>query len=174
MIMRRGEVLSLTWDKLDGDRIIVVRENTKTDAGKRIIAIDGTTVSHLLAWKEYQAELLAYIRIAQTGLTPIFCCATGAQLGGTTFARWWSQWRDEHGFPDLKFHELRHTQATQLLANGVDVKTVQARLGHSDPAITLKWYAHASEKNDRKAGNLIGALFAGEEKATRITHPLSA
>ena len=59
----------------------------------------------------------------------------------------------------MKFHELRHTQATQLLANGVDVKTVQARMGHSNAAITLNWYAHAVEENDRKAAQVIGDLF---------------
>ena len=165
--MRRGEVLSLTWDDLKDDKLTVIRSHTKTDAGQRAIVIDEETVKHLSDWKEYQKELLATIKIEQSGKTPILCCATGTPLGGTTFARWWSAWRDVHGFPGLKFHELRHTQASQLLANGVDVKTVQTRLGHSDPSITLKWYAHASEQNDRKAGKLIGELFSGHTNEER-------
>ena len=55
---------------------------------------------------------------------------------------------------------LRHTQATHLLGNGVDVKTVQERLGHANASITLDTYAHAIPENDRKAGDLIGELFS--------------
>lgn len=60
----------------------------------------------------------------------------------------------------MKFHELRHTQATQLLGNGVDVKTVQTRMGHSSASLTLDWCAHALPENDQKAARIIGVLFA--------------
>ncbi|WP_417118871.1 tyrosine-type recombinase/integrase [Olsenella phocaeensis] len=60
----------------------------------------------------------------------------------------------------MKFHELRHTQATQLLSNGVDVKTVQTRLGHASPSITLGWYAHAIPQNDQAAAQMLGNLFS--------------
>lgn len=64
----------------------------------------------------------------------------------------------------LRFHELRHTQATQLLANGVDVKTAQTCLGHTNAYITLNWYAHAVPENDRKAAQLIGGLFSSKSQ----------
>ncbi|WP_206214728.1 tyrosine-type recombinase/integrase [Adlercreutzia sp. ZJ176] len=51
--------------------------------------------------------------------------------------------RKDNDFADLKFHELRHTQATQLLANGVDMKTVQTRMGHANASITLNWHVHS-------------------------------
>lgn len=66
------------------------------------------------------------------------------------------------------FHELRHTQATQLLANGVDVKTVQNRLGHADASLTLNQYSHAIPDNDEKAAQLVGALFAKKPEETPI------
>lgn len=69
-----------------------------------------------------------------------------------------------HGFEGLKFHELRHTQATQLLANGVDVKTVQARTGHASPSITLGWYAHAIPSNDFAAAEMLGGLPRHKEE----------
>ncbi len=59
----------------------------------------------------------------------------------------------------LKFHELRHTQATLLIANGVDIKTVQSRLGHSRASMTLDFYAHAQEKQDRAATTLFSKLL---------------
>jgi len=58
----------------------------------------------------------------------------------------------------LKFHELRHTHATLLIANGVDIKTVQNRLGHSKAAMTLDFYAHAQEEQDRRATDLFSSL----------------
>ena len=78
-----------------------------------------------------------------------------------TFDNWWRAWRKEHGFEGLKFHELRHTQATQLLANGVDVKTVQTRLGHASASITLGWYAHAIPEKGHEAADLLGAILSG-------------
>ena len=59
-------------------------------------------------------------------------------------------------------HELRHTQATLLLANGVDVKTVQTRLGHTSASITLDWYAHAIPEKDHEAVDLLGSLLAAK------------
>lgn len=67
----------------------------------------------------------------------------------------WAEWREAHGFPGLKFHELRHTHATLLIANGVDVKTVQHRLGHSSATITLDVYAHAVPSLDSDAAARI-------------------
>lgn len=59
----------------------------------------------------------------------------------------------------LKFHELRHTQATLLIANGVDFKTVSTRLGHSDVSLTLNLYAHAMPEKDRAAANTISNIL---------------
>src|SRR5262249_10805364 len=56
---------------------------------------------------------------------------------------------------DLRFHDLRHTCATLLLLNGVDVKTVAARLGHSSPTITLQTYAHLLPEGEQKATKAI-------------------
>ena len=77
----------------------------------------------------------------------------------SNFERWWREFRKEAGFEGLRFHELRHTQATQLLANGVDLKTVQDRMGHANGAITLNWYAHAVPENDEKAAQLVGEIW---------------
>ena len=98
----------------------------------------------------------------QGATTPVCCTDVGGLYDPTNFERWWSSFRKKHGFPTLKFHELRHTQATQLLANGVDVKTVQARLGHANASVTLNWYAHAIPENDVEAAAVVGSLFAGQ------------
>ena len=169
--MRRGEVFAITWENVDlGRRTIRVCQSItyqcktktpKTQAGIRTLAIDASTASHLATWKERQQAELAKIGVEQTEKTPVCCSDTGGWYRIDNFDHWWRKWRTDHGFDGLKFHELRHTQATQLLANGVDVKTVQTRLGHANASITLGWYAHAIPERDHEAADLLGSLLAG-------------
>lgn len=176
--MRRGEVFGLLWDCVDFGKgsISVKRSLTscgdlkapKSRAGVRSVAVDASTMEHLCRWKVEQAAQLLKLGIKQCGETPVCCSETGGLAGLHNFERWWRAFRAKNGFPDLKFHELRHTQATQLLAHGVDVKTVQARLGHSNASLTLNWYAHAVRENDEKAAALMGDLLAAKPKETPI------
>lgn len=48
------------------------------------------------------------------------------------------------GLPDIRFHDLRHTCATEMRRRGVDIKVVQETLGHSDPSLTLRTYSHVT------------------------------
>ena len=97
--------------------------------------------------------------------TPVFTNGVGDYIDPSGFSRWWRKFKTDNSFPDLRFHELRHTQATVLLANSVDVKTVQTRLGHANASITLNLYAHAVPQNDRAAADLVGNLFSPTEDA---------
>ncbi|MDA8373080.1 MAG: site-specific integrase, partial [Actinomycetota bacterium] len=58
------------------------------------------------------------------------------------------------------FHQLRHFTATQLIAAGLDVRTVSGRLGHADPSVTLRVYSHVVEAKDREAAAIMGGLLA--------------
>lgn len=69
------------------------------------------------------------------------------------------------GYSGLVPHALRHTQATLLIGEGADVKTVQARLGHASPSTTLSIYSHAIEANDRKAADAFGELISQESNS---------
>ena len=60
----------------------------------------------------------------------------------------------------MTFHHLRHTHATLLLANNIDVVAVAYRMGHSDPAVTLRVYAHALARRDVDAAHTFDRLFA--------------
>ena len=64
-----------------------------------------------------------------------------------------------NGYEGIKPHSLRHTQGTLLIGNGVDVKTVQARPGHSDPGLTLRQYTRALSENDAAATELFDELL---------------
>ncbi|MEA5020770.1 MAG: site-specific integrase [Gordonibacter sp.] len=178
--MRRGEVFGLCWGSVDLHQSCIGVCQTLTATGKlkqpkgnekdsvRTLSIDANTVEHLRQWKHRQGVELLKLGIKQGENTPVCCSDTGGFMGLDHFERWWRVFRSRFGYDTLKFHELRHTQATQLLANGVDVKTVQKRLGHASAMMTLDQYSHAIPENDRKAADLIGELFSARPKATPI------
>ena len=182
--MRRGEALGLTWEHVDFERSQVsirqtlnseaVIKEPKTAAGVRSLYVEEETMRHLRRWKEYQARILHLLTVdkdgnrqtlKQDGGTPVFCCNVGTWYEPHNLARWWMAYREAIGFSGLKMNELRHTQATQLLANGADIKTVQTRLGHSSAALTLDQYAHAVPANDQAAASLFGQIMASDASA---------
>jgi integrase len=63
------------------------------------------------------------------------------------------------GMPDVTFHALRHTHASQLIDAGVDIVTISKRLGHAKPDITLRIYARLFLKDDSKAAAAINAAL---------------
>lgn len=65
------------------------------------------------------------------------------------------------GLDGLAFHDLRRAAATALVLEGVDMKTAQTRLGHSDPRPTLGLYAQASSDADPDAADHVGARYLG-------------
>lgn len=183
--MRLGEVLGLEWGNVNlvtcSIRVTQSLDRNrnpkppKSKAGIRTVSVDVETVRHLAAWKELQIRLFESLFVEVTDNFPVICTGTASFVGQNNFERWWREWRSSNGFEGLKFHELRHTQATQLLANGVDIKTVQSRLGHANASLTLNTYAHALPQNDKKAAELIGGLFqASEESEPVITVSKSA
>lgn len=173
--MRCGEVIALQWKHVDlrGGTIHVEQSITsygevkdpKSDAGKRDVSIDAKTVGHLTRWQAFQVEEMALLGLRQGNDTPVCCSDKAEYLRLTNFSPWWRAFCADNGFSGLKFHELRHTQATQLIANGMDIKTVQNRLGHASPTLTVSFYAHALPENDQRAAALIGNLFSQPAKA---------
>ena len=75
------------------------------------------------------------------------------------------------GVPALRFHDLRHTGATLLIAAGVPAKVVAERLGHASVAITLDLYAHVQEGMQRDAADRIEGVLrsARDQTVTEAT-----
>ena len=61
----------------------------------------------------------------------------------------------------VTFHALRHTHASQLVDDGVDIVTISRRLGHASPNVTLGIYSHLFRKSDDRAAQAINAALAG-------------
>lgn len=76
----------------------------------------------------------------------------------------WKAWRklaDRAGVRPVRFHDLRHTTATVMLAQGIDVRTVADVLGHSDVSTTLRTYVHSTEGATRHAAQVMGEALRG-------------
>jgi integrase len=90
----------------------------------------------------------------------VFAAPGGGPLG---YSHWrhrvWLPAAAAAGVPGAGFHDLRRANATALVAAGVDIKTAQTRLGHSDPRLTLTIYARAVPEADRAAAEALGARF---------------
>lgn len=166
---RRGELMALRWSDIDLE-IGTVRvgrsisdlpgkvEARGTKSGKsRPLALDPATVAVLRTQLERarqrqdlgtELERGAYVWSQDADhMTPW-------RPGRVTDA--FRRLRLEAGCPEVRFHHLRHFAATMMLAGGVDVRTAAGRLGHAQPSVTLKTYAHVLEAPDRAAAELLG------------------
>ena len=63
--------------------------------------------------------------------------------------------------PQIRFYDLRHTNATLLIAEGVDIETISHRLGHAHASTTLDIYGHPLPDKDEQAAAALEKLFAG-------------
>jgi integrase len=117
-------------------------------------------VDELRRLKREQAEELLRLGVRQTGTTLACARADGEphQPRSLTheFTRLIRRMKD---FPRVRFHDLRHSHATQLLAAGVHPKIAQERLGHTTIATTMNLYSHVSETMQADAADRLDAAF---------------
>lgn len=96
------------------------------------------------------------------GQALLFPSASGAPLSYSNFRqRIWLPAVEAAGLRGANFHDLRRTNASIMIARGVDVKTAQRRLGHADVRLTLELYAQATSVADRTAVDALGTSFSG-------------
>jgi integrase len=172
---RQGELLGLEWRDVDLNRsTITIRQSLeevkghlllkppKTKAGVRTIVISATAQDAL---QSHRKAMLAEGHCRPDA--PVFC---GPRRGlhlrkSDVFRRSFSPILNRAGVK-FRFHELRHASATLLLADGQDVKTVQARLGHS-AAVTMDIYAHAIDRGQGQAAGRMNTIFKSAADAAK-------
>ena len=183
--LRRSEVLGLKWSaidfqsntitikhtvtscNLDGKHIQVAQDTTKTKSSLRILPLVPAFREKLLAVRDYQKECrrlcgkcynkqyLEYICVDEMGnlISPHYLTSAFPKL------------LEKNGLRRIRFHDLRHSCASLLLANGVPMKQIQEWLGHSDFSTTANVYAHLDYNSklssaDAMVNGLSGALQA--------------
>ena len=148
--MRRGEICALKWKNVDFEKKqIYVCENRvhgekevvekapKSEAGNRTIPMSGELTKILGV-----ARMQYYIDAAEYGpgfrdMDYVICNGNGTPYHPDSLTKRWRRFLQTSNLPYIRFHDLRHSNATVLMASGVNPKTVQQLLGHSDVSITV-------------------------------------
>jgi integrase len=170
--MRRGEVLAVRWKNIDLDRgvvrVVQSLEQTKTglrfketkNSQNRAVTLPAFAVQELRRLKREQAEELLALGVPQTGETLVCCRADGEPLQPRSVTHQFTLLRNRmKDLPRVRFHDTRHSHATQLLADGVHPKVAQERLGHSTITTTMDLYSHVTETMQADAAARLDAAF---------------
>ena len=167
--MREGELLGLTWDAIDFKaktiRIGQQLRRVPGPDGKKVFALqitkparvlvltlDDDLIAVLKAHRKLQAEERLLLGPAwKDTLGLVFVSETGAPIHASCIIAHFKNSLAAAQLPDIRFHDLRHTAATLMLADRVPLVTVSKILGHSSPAITAMIYAHALDSSKASA-----------------------
>lgn len=170
--MRLGELLGLRWSDIDMEaRAIHVRmtlgrdmelKRTKTKSSQRPIDLPELAVAALRAHRAQQAEeRLALGSAWPVGSDLVFTSIVGTPLDGVNTLKTFRRFLKRHGLSRVRLHDLRHLQASLLLAAGVNPKVIQERLGHARINVTMDTYAHLMPTLQREAADVLDALLGG-------------
>ena len=158
--MRKGEAMALTWDDIDFDRGVIhitkatvfvnnqpTIRNPKTKNSIRDIPILDNLRTVLWEYKQNCQGVYG----AKIGDKNVFLNNLGNPHSESSINRLWTSFLknfNNYYGTDIKFgmHQLRHTFCTMLYNAGVDIKTAQSILGHSDASVTLRVYTHLSDR----------------------------
>jgi len=171
---RRGELCGLRWDDVDLERatLVVARsisdvpgdvsvKDTKTHATRRI-ALDPSTVE---VFRRHRARAEERADLAGVPLAPSAYVWSQEMDSSVPYrpdrvTASFIAIRDRLGLKHVTLQACRHFAATSLAGSGVGIRTIAGRLGHANPSVTLKTYAHFLEVADREAAGTLGAVVA--------------
>ena len=178
--MRQGEIMGLRWADIDLDkgtaRVERSLEETrgtglrfkspKTKNGVRTISLPTSVVQALKAHRKHQLELRLALGQGKPGNDAlVFCKHEGDAIAPSRVSGAWRDVVDRLKLTKVRFHDLRHTHASALIAGGLDVVAISRRLGHASPVVTLSVYAHLFKQSDEGAAAAIeAAMRTGAEQ----------
>ena len=169
---RRGEIMGLKWEKVDFESGLVkidteliytksrgVYEDSTKTSDVRFLNLPRETMDLLQQHKREQLrmQLANGDRWQHTGY--VFTQDNGDRMNPDSITGWLSDFAKRHGLPHINPHAFRHTAASVLLSNGLDVVTVSKQLGHASVVTTEKFYSHIIEENKAKAAECIADVL---------------
>ncbi|RZU51596.1 site-specific recombinase XerD [Krasilnikovia cinnamomea] len=174
--LRQGEVLGLRWEdvNLDAGTLRVVaqlrrdadtghleRVETKTARSRRTLPLPESVRAALLRHRERQAaERLD--ADAWTDPALVFTTRAGTPIHPRNDYRSFRELIRQAGLRQVRIHDLRHTAASVLIAQGVPARVVMEILGHSQISVTLNTYGHVAPEVSREAADRVNAALWGD------------
>ncbi len=177
--MRHGEVLGLRWQDIEGDTLYVKQSlirlesgcaisTPKTAQGIRRVKLDPETISVLEQHKQQQQAEVHQL-CDSWGPTSsefndlVFTSVIGREIAPRNFDRVWYNLQKQAGVRKICFHDLRHMHVSLLNKKGVDARTIADRIGHTDPAFTIRRYAHVFEEQRQAAAIPLLELLSSRQ-----------
>ncbi len=170
--LRLGEALGLRWQDVDLDGAVIhVRHSLamidgewqlappKTERSRRSIPLGDIAVAALRAHRARQAEMRLAAGDRWSDLDYVFSTETGLPLDQGNVRRAHNRILRDAGLPHRRIHDLRHTCATFLIAQGMDLRVVMEVLGHSQISLTANTYAHVLPSLTREAASRLHAVL---------------
>ena len=171
--VRLGELMGLEWQDVDFKNGIisinrssqylsdmgVFTKTPKTESSIREIAIPEFIISLLEEYKLWYEEQKSIYGELWTNSGRLFVQADGKPMHPSSISKWFVRYVSTIGLPVINFHGLRHTNASLLVAQNVDIAVISARLGHAQISTTLDFYVHPLLSHNRKAGYALENLL---------------
>ena len=171
--VRLGELMGLEWTDVDfKNGILSINRSSqylsdmgvftkfpKTESSIREIAIPEFIISLLEEYKLWYEEQKSIYGELWTNSDRLFVQADGKPMHPSTISKWFVKYVGQIGLPVINFHGLRHTNASLLVAQNIDIAVISARLGHAQISTTLDFYVHPLLSHNRKAGYALETLL---------------
>jgi integrase len=171
--LRRGEILALRWRNVElGDnlrQLSIVESAEQTKEGvrykepksgrARTVAMSSTVLAELKAHRIRQAEEQLRVGMRPDAESFVVAQFDGSPIQPRSLTHEWVRIIGKTALPRIRFHDLRHTHASQMLAAGVHPKVASERLGHSTIGITLDLYSHVMPGMQADAAEEVDAAI---------------
>ena len=171
--VRLGELMGLEWQDVDfRNGIISINRSSqylsdmgvftkvpKTESSIREIAIPEFIISLLEEYKLWYEDQKSLYGELWTNSDRLFVQADGKPMHPSSISKWFVKYVSTIGLPVINFHGLRHTNASLLVAQNIDIAVISARLAHAQISTTLDFYVHPLLSHNRKAGYALENLL---------------
>lgn len=171
--LRRSEVTGLQWADIDFDKrtaIVdkqrqyvsgygILIDTPKTESGERTVTLSKMATEMLRRYRSHQKEDLLKLGVAWDSGFHVFLNEDGSAMHPSRPYGWFTRFLKRHDLPKITFHQLRHTNASLMIADGVDIVTVSGRLGHADKNVTLSTYSHMIKSREALVANSMDKFY---------------
>jgi integrase len=183
--MRRGEILAIRWSDLDLEhsRLTVNQsvsqtrkqgvffKSPKKKKSRRTITLPAILMDALREQRIQQQRHKELFGPDYRDLDLVFAMPDGSVWAPDRFTDAYMAFARSRKAVGIRFHDLRHTHASELLRRGTPLKTVAARLGHANATVTLNTYAHVMSGDDEQAADLVGDFLQKQMAKQRKKEP---